>query len=179
MQNEEKKKETATIYENTHIFSRYGLAKGTITIHAENVPEQVMLEFQDQYRKFKTKFMQDRSKLFFPGQDQKKKDEEKELEKKPGIVSSPEKSAKKPPLQKTIEEGSGEKDAKPGNTLPNDGIIVGCKVVQAKGKSRAFGTGTVLECNDKTIRASFAGGIKVLPRDHFSLAIPNNPEKKQ
>lgn len=62
-----------------------------------------------------------------------------------------------------------EEPAAPGPAIPEDGIIVGCKVRQVKGKDRAYGVGTVQGAGVDNLRVKFISSTKVLPRDHFEL----------
>lgn len=62
-----------------------------------------------------------------------------------------------------------EEPAAPGPAIPEDGMIVGCKVRQVKGKDRAYGIGTVQGAGVDNLRVKFISSTKVLPRDHFEL----------
>lgn len=243
------------IYENTHIITRRGVSSGTITIHPENIPESVMMDFQVEYHRFKEGFLKKHSKVF-------EGEEEEPLVPDPAPTPSPQSplpdTAPTPAPEENRDNGAGKKrerkewrewsetekdvvrkskdkdnavkayramfpesgrsdyairqrydiltkqedvssnstgselqekpDSKPTEDelekvkepeqpdrsppVPEDGIVVGVKVRQVKGKERAFGVGTVQGVGVDNLRVKFIASTKVLPRDHFELVKP-------
>jgi len=75
-----------------------------------------------------------------------------------------------PPSSQNIDEPAPNQGAP---HQESSGLFVGAKVLQVKGKNRAYGVGEVLEIRmNGDVVAQFYGSRKVLSQDHFELYVP-------